>query len=56
MKDSLDVDAELVSGEDGVFDVAVDGKTVFSKQEHGGFVGTHEIVKLVRGAWRPHRD
>jgi selenoprotein W-related protein len=56
LKDGLGIDAELIEGDEGVFDVALDGKTVFSKKEQGGFVGTPEIVKLVRDASRPHRD
>ena len=56
VEDVLGVEAELVEGDDGVFEVAVDGKTVFSKKEHGDFIATPEIVGLVRGALRPHRD
>jgi predicted Rdx family selenoprotein len=44
----------LVEGGDGVFDVVLDGTVVFSKKERGGFIGTPEIVELVRGALPPH--
>jgi predicted Rdx family selenoprotein len=56
LKDGLGIDAELIEGYEGVFDVALDGKTVFSKKRQGGFIGTPEIVRLVADASRPHRD
>jgi|GEM_PF-4403949 len=44
----LGLKAELIEGDDGIFDVAVDGDVVFSKQERGEFISTSEIVELVR--------
>ena len=48
--------AELIEGEDGVFDVAVEGDVVFSKQARGSFAGTPDIVELVRAACPPYSD
>jgi selT/selW/selH-like putative selenoprotein len=38
----------LVKGDNGVFDVVVDGKLVFSKHEAGRFPKPAEIVKFLR--------
>lgn len=48
MEDTLGVRPELIEGDDGVFDVAVDGDVVFSKQVSGAFIATTEVVALVR--------
>ena len=48
LEDGLGVKPELVEGDDGVFDVAVDGQVVFSKQEAGAFIATPDVVELVR--------
>ncbi len=53
LKERFDVDAELIRGANGVFDVRVDGKLIFSKHELGRFpepgeVET-EIERLRRG-------
>jgi selenoprotein W-related protein len=43
------VDARLVRGDDGIFDVVVDGKRIFSKHETGRFPKDEEILaKLER--------
>lgn len=47
LEDGLGFKPELVEGDDGIFDVAVDGDLVYSKQESGDFMATPEIVKLV---------
>jgi hypothetical protein len=47
VEDTLGVKPELIEGDDGVFDVAVDGEVVFSKQEAGDFIATGDIVALV---------
>jgi selenoprotein W-related protein len=44
----LGVIAKLVKGADGVFDVDVDGKRVFSKHETGRFPEPGEISKLLQ--------
>jgi selenoprotein W-related protein len=52
LEDGLGVEVSLVEGDDGIFDVAVDGQVVFSKQKHGDFIATPEIVELVRSELR----
>jgi selT/selW/selH-like putative selenoprotein len=44
----LGVDAELVRGERGVFDVLVDGRVIFSKHSAGRFPTDAEIVQAIR--------
>jgi selT/selW/selH-like putative selenoprotein len=45
------VDAELVKGDDGVFDVLADGRLVFSKHEQGRFPSDAEVLaRLAEGA------
>ena len=48
IENSFGLKPKLVDGEDGIFDVAVDGNVVFSKQETGGFIEAPEVVELVR--------
>jgi predicted nicotinamide N-methyase len=48
IEDGLGVRVDLVEGDDGIFDVAVDGDVVFSKEEAGDFIATPEIVEAVR--------
>jgi len=43
------VTARLVKGSGGVFDVTVDGRTVYSKFETGQFPEPGEVVRLLRG-------
>jgi hypothetical protein len=38
----------LIEGDDGVFDVALDGEMVFSKQESGDFAAIGRMVELVQ--------
>jgi selT/selW/selH-like putative selenoprotein len=56
LENDLGLESDLVEGDDGVFDVAVDGDVVFSKKKHGGFISTPEIVEIVRNLSPPHRD
>lgn len=42
------VDATLVEGGRGVFDVALDGDVVFSKDQTGRFPRDEEIIRAVR--------
>jgi selT/selW/selH-like putative selenoprotein len=44
----LGLDAELVKGERGVFDVLADGKLIFSKHATGRFPDDAEIVQAIR--------
>ncbi len=41
------VQCELVQGDNGVFDVTVDGKPVFSKKEAGRFPQYREVVTAI---------
>ena len=43
LKERFGVDAELIRGANGVFDVRVDGKLVFSKQQLGRFPEPGEV-------------
>jgi selT/selW/selH-like putative selenoprotein len=44
----LGIDAKLVRGDRGVFDVTVDGKLIFSKHSAGRFPNDAEIVQTIR--------
>jgi len=41
-------EVELTPGGDGIFDVTVDGKKVFSKTAMGRFPEDGEVAKLIR--------
>ena len=47
MKDKLGIDSELVASHGGVFEISVDGKTVFSKKALGRFPDDGEVVRLI---------
>ena len=49
MKEELQVEAELLKGSGGIFEVAVDGKVV-SKKSLGGFPSEHDVVDAVSAA------
>jgi len=44
----LGVEARLIKGKDGVFDVVANGNLVFSKHETGRFPEEREIVEALR--------
>jgi len=44
----LGIEAELIRGGGGVFDVTVDGERVFSKRETGRFPEPGEVVARLR--------
>ena len=49
LKANLDVDAELVAGSGGVFDVLVDGQVVYSKQSAGNkFPQNDALVQQIK--------
>jgi selenoprotein W-related protein len=48
LKRDFGVDAELVPGSGGVFDVTADGKVVYSKKMTGRFPNSGEVTKLLR--------
>ena len=40
---------ELVKGDNGIFDVVADGKTIFSKHQVGRFPDDDEVLKDLGG-------
>jgi selenoprotein W-related protein len=50
IRDATGVDAELVRGERGIFDVVVDGRLLFSKHESGRFPDPDEILSALASA------
>ena len=44
IKEQTGVDAELVKGSGGVFEVVVDGKLIYSKKETGRFPEHKEVL------------
>lgn len=48
LKKELGVEAELIKGDNGIFDVEADGKIVYSKHETGRFPEDDEILKQLR--------
>lgn len=47
ISDKFGVEAELVKGKNGIFDVVVDGILVFSKRETGRFPKNDEILRML---------
>ena len=50
LREGLDVEAELVAGGGGIFDVTVDGELVYSKHETGRFPNPGEVLAAIQGA------
>ena len=48
IKDALDLEAELIEGTNGIFDVMTDGKMVFSKHVEQRFPEPQEIIDALR--------
>ena len=48
LRKALGVEAELVEGSSGIFDVHVDGRLFFSKHKEQRFPEAGEVVKLIR--------
>ena len=46
LKRELGADSELVASHGGVYEISVDGKTIFSKRSLGRFPDDGEIVRL----------
>ena len=47
IQEAMRLGSELIPGGEGVFDVAVDRKNVFSKHQEGRFPEPGEVVKLL---------
>ena len=48
LREGLGVEAQMIEGSGGIFDVTVDGKLVYSKYETGRFPVPGEVLRLVR--------
>lgn len=48
LRESINVDAELVPGPSGIFDVIADGKLVFSKFQIGRFPNSGEVSERLK--------
>ncbi len=48
LRQTFGVEANLVPGKDGIFDVMVDGKPVFSRFETGRFPKPGEITRRLK--------
>jgi len=48
LKKALGVDAELIAGSGGVFDVEVDGALLYSRHETGVFPDGNALVETIR--------
>jgi selenoprotein W-related protein len=48
LKKNLGVDSTLTAGSGGIFDVIVDGKTIFSKKAVGRFPDEGEILEKLK--------
>ncbi|HEU4387936.1 MAG TPA: SelT/SelW/SelH family protein [Blastocatellia bacterium] len=46
----------LVPGTGGIFEVRLDGETVFSRKEQGRFPESKELKQLIRDRVSPERD
>ena len=47
IKQAIGVEPELAKGANGIFDVAADGKLVFSRHRDARFPGTEEIIQTL---------
>ena len=48
IQDELGVTAGLIKGKGGVFDVVVDGRLIYSKDETGRFPDDEEVLSVLR--------
>jgi len=49
LRQAFGVEAKLIPGSGGVFDVTVDGKLVFSRRKTGRFPDPGEIARQLKG-------
>ena len=47
IKEAFDIDAKLVVGAPGQFDVTADGKLIFSKKKEGRFPEHQEVIEAM---------
>ncbi|MCK6455482.1 MAG: Rdx family protein [Phycisphaerae bacterium] len=48
IKDEIGVEPELIRGSGGVFDVAADGRLIYSKQQTGRFPEPYEVINQLK--------
>jgi selT/selW/selH-like putative selenoprotein len=48
LSQELRVEAQLIKGDNGVFDIVANGNLIFSKHATGRFPEEHEIVEALR--------
>ncbi|UCC60828.1 MAG: Rdx family protein [Dehalococcoidia bacterium] len=48
LREGLGVEAQLVAGGNGIFDVKVDNKLIFSKFETGRFPESGEVLRKIK--------
>ncbi|HEY92875.1 MAG TPA: hypothetical protein G4O17_03930 [Dehalococcoidia bacterium] len=49
LRNGLNVEAKLIPGWIGTYDVIVDGKLVFSKSKVGRFPAPGEVISIIKG-------
>ncbi len=49
LKEKFGAEVELIGGSGGVYEVVVDGKTIFSKAKAGRFPEDQEILDAISG-------
>ena len=49
LKKNLGAEIELIAGSNGIFDITVDGRMIYSKFEQGRFPQSQEIINRIRG-------
>ena len=50
IKQEFSVESRLIKGDNGVFDVTLDGKLIFSKHKAGRFPEPEEVLSKLRKA------
>jgi len=50
LKKNFGAEIELIAGANGIFDISVDGRMIFSKSEQGRFPLNEEIINLIQGS------
>jgi len=48
IKKELGISTKLTPGSNGIYDIVVDGKTIFSKHQEKRFPDNEEIIKLIK--------
>lgn len=51
LKEKIGAEVELIAGSDGIYDVTLDSKIIFSKFAKGRFPETKEIISLIKSGF-----